>query len=337
MKSSNRSSNKSGNNDVRYFNIHTEAMGYLNSFEFVPNLDDHGRVIDGEGFTKVLFCMLEGNPNEPEKTYVSVIVKNDAALEILQEHEGDINERTIPVFAGLRLAKLRAHPFAYPRGHEQAGQMGVNYSARLIKLMYLKVGDHVVQLSEPSVPTTDFGVPSPAHGAPAQSPQHRAKQAQEQQHPRMESHAGPLFEQPPVVQLSKDDPNFSANKDRLSGMGYRWAAGPKLWVLPVVTLDPQFPGFNAQGKQLQGWGYVNPMFDGVNWEFPLKQQQPSRDAQQDYQGNSQNNAQHQGNGGNGNYQGKRQGSYNKKQGNQGNGGRNGYQGQKANYRQNYQH
>lgn len=156
------------------------------------------------------------------------------------------------------MAKLRAQPFEYPRGHEQAGQMGVNYSARLIKLMYLKVGDHVVQLSEPSVPTTDYGVPSPAHGASAQSLQHRAQQAQEQL-PRTESHAGPLFEQPPVVQLSKDDPNFAANKDRLSGMGYRWAAGPKLWVLPVVTLDPQFRGFKAQGKQLQSWGYVNPM------------------------------------------------------------------------------
>jgi len=324
MKSSSSNSKKSSNNDVRYFNVHVEAMGYLNSLEFVPTNDG--------GFDKVQFCMLEGNPNEPEKIYVSVIVKNDQALEILKEFEGDINERTIPVFAGLRLAKLRAQPFEYPRGHDQAGQLGINYSARLIKLMYLKVGDHVVQLSEPSIPTTDFGVPSPAH--PVQQPRYPVPQGQEQHHPRMESQTGQLFEQPPVVQLSKDDPNFAVNKDRLSGMGYRWAAGPKLWVLPVVTLDPQFPGFKAQGKQLQGWGYVNPMFDGVNWEFPLKQQQPSRDAQQDYQGNNQNNAQHQGNGGNGNYQGKRKGSYNKKQGN---GGRNGYQGQKANYRQNYQH
>jgi hypothetical protein len=256
--------------------------------------------------------MLEGNPNEPEKIYVSVIVKNNQALEVLKQFEGDINERTAPVFAGLRLAKLRAQPFEYPRGHDQAGQLGINYSARLIKLMYLKVGDHVVQLIEPSVPTTDYGVPSPAQSEP-------------------------LFDQAPVVQLSKDDPNFAVNKDRLSGLGYRWAAGPKLWVLPVVTLNPQLPGFKAQGKQLQAWGYVNPMFDGVNWEFPLKQQQQSRDAQQDYQGNNQSNAQHQGNGGNGNYQGKRQGSYNKKQGNQGNGGSNGYRGQKANYRQNYQH
>lgn len=333
MKSSNSNSKKSvnGNNDVRYFNIHTEAMGYLNSLEFIPTNEG--------GFDKVQFCMLEGNPNEPEKIYVSVIVKNDGALQVLQEFADAINQREIPVFAGLRLAKLRAQPFEYPRGHEQAGQMGINYSARLIKLMYLKVGDHVVQLSEPSVPTTDFGVPSNAHPVPqpqhpVPQPQHPVQQLQGQQQSVVAPQAGPLFEQPPVVQLSKDDPNFTANKDRLMGMGYRWASGSKLWVLPVVTLNPQDPGFKAQGQQLQVWGFANPMFDGVNWEFPLKPQQQSREAQQGYQGNSQNNGHRQGNRGNGNYQGKQQGGYKK----QGNGGRNGYQGQKAqNYRQDYQH
>ena len=320
MKSSNSNTKKIGNNDVRYFNIHTEAMGYLNSLEFIQTEEG--------GFNKLLFCMLEGNPSEPEKIFVSVIIKNENALEILQEYMDAINQREVPVFAGLRLAKLRAKPFEYPRGHEQAGQMGINYSARLIKLMYLKVGDHVVQLAEPSVPTTDFGVPSSAH--PAQ--QQLGHQAQENSGSAVQ--AAPLFEQPPVVQLSKDDPNFIANKDRLMGMGYRWASGPKLWVLPAVTLNPQFQGFKAQGQQLQAWGFVNPMFDGVNWEFPLKQQQQSRDAQQAYQGNGQNNGQRQGNRGNGNYQGKQQEGYKK----QGNGGRNGYQSQKAqNYRQDYQH
>lgn len=319
MKTSNSNTKKIGNNDVRYFNIHTEAMGYLNSLEFIPTEEG--------GFNKLLFCMLEGNPSEPEKIFVSVIIKNENALEILQEYTDAINQREVPVFAGLRLAKFRAQPFEYPRGHEQAGQMGINYSARLIKLMYLKVGDHVVQLAEPSVPTTDFGVPSSAH--PAQ--QQLVHQAQE--NPGSAPQAAPLFEQPPVVQLSKDDPNFIANKDRLMGMGYRWASGPKLWVLPAVTLNPQFQGFKVQGQQLQAWGFVNPMFDGVNWEFPLKQQQQSRD-QQAYQGNGQNNGQRQGNRGNGNYQGKQQEGYKK----HGNGSRNGYQGQKAqNYRQDYQH
>lgn len=320
MKTSNSNTKKIGNNDVRYFNIHTEAMGYLNSLEFIPTEEG--------GFNKLLFCMLEGNPSEPEKVFVSVIIKNENALEILQEYTDAINQREVPVFAGLRLAKFRAQPFEHPRGHEQAGQMGINYSARLIKLMYLKVGDHVVQLAEPSVPTTDFGVPSSAH-PPQQQLGHQA-----QENSGSAPQAAPLFEQPPVVQLSKDDPNFIANKDRLMGMGYRWASGPKLWILPAVTLNPQFQSFKAQGQQLQAWGFVNPMFDGVNWEFPLKQQQQSRDAQQAHQHNGQNNGQRQGNRGNGNYQGKQQERYKK----QGNGSRNGYQSQKAqNYRQDYQH
>ena len=287
MKTSNNNGKTTANNDVRYFNIHTEAMGYLNGLEFVPG--------DSGGFHKAQFCMLEGNPGQPEKVYVCIIIKHDAALEVLRQFEGDINERATPVFAGLRLAKFRAQPFAYPKGHEQAGQIGVNYTARLIKLMYLKVGDHVVQLSEPSAPKTDFGVPSRDDVVD--------------------------FERAPVVQLSIDDPNFQENKDRLSGMGYRWASGAKLWVLPTVTLDPKSPGFKAQGKLLQGWGFVNPLFDGVQWEYPLRQQRQSQQAQ---------DGQRQGGRGNGSYRGHKQGGYTK----QGDGSRNNrYQNRNA---QNYQ-
>lgn len=246
--------NNSNSTSTRYFNVHTEAMGYLNNFEV--------RTSEKGNFTVVTFCMLEGDPEKADSMYVTVKVSCKKALAILERYAQDISNDAVKVFAGFRIAKLRAAPFVYPQNSQKAGQLGVNYSARLIKVMYLKIGDHVVDLPKSEAETkTDYGVPAAARQRPAPTPAPARAQAQQQQQ------ASSDFGKACIVELSQDDPNFEATKQRLKDDGYKWQSDMVAWVLPEVVLQINDPNLLAKQQDLGQLGYSNFNGDGVTWRM----------------------------------------------------------------------
>lgn len=213
----------------RYFNVHTEGMGYLSNFE-----ERDGR--NGK-FYMLTFCMIEGKASNAETQYVNCTVSCKQALEIIKPFDTEINNRDIKVFCGLRIAKYRAKPFVYPSGSPKAGELGVNYSGNLIKLMYLKVADREIKLPKTdSRATTDYGIPAKAQVQPTPVNTVNVETAS--------------TDKPHQVKLSKSDPDFEVTKQRLKDAGYKWNKDDYCWELPSGKAPKQDkPSLDVPGAQ----------------------------------------------------------------------------------------
>lgn len=234
MTQQSNSSSSSNSATVAYFNAHTESLGYLDSL--VEVTAKPGQTF--APFWTAVFCMLEGNPKDPEKLYVSLTVPADKALDVLLPFLADINNQGAKVFAGLRLAKFRGTPFVYGNNSKTPGVLGINYSARLISVIYLKVGDSVIKLKRnDEQTTTDFGVPTGNN---------RNKTAQINQS---------LFVKPLITKLSKNDANFAAEKDRLNKTGYGWHAEKQAWIIREVIIAEDDVRYEEKIQYLEANGY----------------------------------------------------------------------------------
>ncbi len=68
--------------NIRWFNAHTEACGYLNGLkEITPKAGQ-----DFKPFWVTTFCMLEGNPEKPRKTYISINIVNPKIVDVLKTY-----------------------------------------------------------------------------------------------------------------------------------------------------------------------------------------------------------------------------------------------------------
>jgi Protein of unknown function (DUF3577) len=147
---------------IDYFNMHTEGLGYLDSLvEIHPKPGQ-----DFAAFWTATFCLLEGDPQCVDKVYVSLTVPSDDVIHLLMPYVNDINNATTKVFVCLRLANLRGKPFIYGPTSKTPGALGVNYSAKLIKVLSLKVGDQPMKKTD-NVQTPSFigNTPSNQHSA----------------------------------------------------------------------------------------------------------------------------------------------------------------------------
>lgn len=227
------------NNTVAYFNAHTEALGYLDSLVRVT--PKPGQAF--ETFWTATFCMLEGNPQNPDKLYVSLTIPSDKAIECLTPFLGEINNPTTKVFVGFRLAKFRGMPYIHDENSKTPGLLGINYEARLINVMYLKVGDTVIKLKrDDAQATTDFGVPANSSSNPKNTA-------------TIVTIGGELFTKPISVKLNRDDLNFETTKARLKDEGYRWHTELLAWVIPEIKLSKNDPRFEQKIHLLKKEGY----------------------------------------------------------------------------------
>jgi hypothetical protein len=257
---------------VAYFNAHTEGLGYLDSLVRVTPKPGQ----DFEAFWSANFCILEGNPQKPEKLFVSLTVPSEKALDDLLPFVADINSETTKVFVGLRLAKFRGKPFTFAADSQTPGKLGINYSARLISVLYLKVGDSVIKLKrDEQEATTDFGVTaSSVAQRNTQAPNATINTTQ--------------AELPYVVQLSKEGisaEEFEAAKTRLKEAGYKWQAELKVWALPDVKLEKNDPHFIDKMALLKKAGYRWNK-DEFCWRLASSQPQQNR-SHSGYRSNTQ--------------------------------------------------
>lgn len=230
---------------IRWFNAHTEACGYLNGLREITPKD--GQTF--KPFWATTFCMLEGNPEKPRKTYIGISIVNAKVAEILKPYANQLNAAGSRVFVTARISDIAVEPFVYGNDSKNAGQLGVNWQANLISLIALKVGDMPIDLKKDA--TTDFGVKSQQSVAASPQP----------------VNTDSLFELPLVVTLDKNEPNFDVTKARLKDTGYRWNGEKAAWYLASVSLERNDPAFNEKYKALKEAGYV---FSGSNkvWNMP---------------------------------------------------------------------
>ena len=273
------------NANIRYFNAHKEAFGYLNGLKEV--IPQPGQTF--KAFWASTFCLLEGNPQNPRKTYYDVTISNQKLVGILKGFEQELNSSSTIVFVNARLADEKADPFIYPANSAKAGQLGVNWSAKIINFLFLKVGDQVIPLKDET--TTDLGVAAQRGNVPPESRQ--APSVRQQGKANTEVFATPL-----MVKLSKSDPDFLVIKSRLSSTGYIWNGDHVAWLLSTVKLEESDGNYQAKYASLISLNYAYDTNRGL-WIAPRTKprQQPS---------NALGNYQSQGNGRD-RYQGQRAG------------------------------
>lgn len=235
---------------IRWFNAHTEACGFLNGLkEITPK---PGQTF--KSFWTSTFCMLEGNPEKPRKTYYSVTIVNPRVVDLIKPYADQLNMESSRVFVTARISDIAVEPFVYGDNSNKAGQLGVNWKANLISLIALKVGDMQIDLKKET--TTDFGV--------------SAAQSAAQSQPAVNNVA--LFDLPLVVTLDKNEPNFEETKARLKDSGYRWSSEKMAWCLASVALEKTDPAFNEKYAALKAAGYAFSSTDKL-WKLSAPKQQ----------------------------------------------------------------
>lgn len=144
--SNNRGYSKSGQGQGKqpqqqqasFFNIHTNAMGYLNRVEMIQG--------NSGDFIVLNFGALEGPSDRTSTTFINLTVPAKQVEEIISSFWDEINNPEIKVFASVRIAGLSATPFVFGESSKSPGALGVNYNGKLINILSLKVGHETIDL-----------------------------------------------------------------------------------------------------------------------------------------------------------------------------------------------
>ena len=224
--------------DTQYFDLHISGLGYLNRAREVS-------VRRGEPFLAVEVNALHGAADDPQYTRFDCRVNGQEAQALIRQYLDQINDRgrlaadgtTLrhKVLAGFRLGDLYPEVFTHQKGSRQ-GQTGVSLKARLLKLHWLKVDGRMVYQAQ-----RDQG--SSASQADTRTADH-ARRSPVSEGDGVVHHVGernPVTDAsdddldallPQEVCLSRDDPAFTAKKDRLKSQGYRFDGQSRTWRLP---------------------------------------------------------------------------------------------------------
>ncbi len=232
------------NSNIRYFNTHTEGFGYLNGLKEI-----HPK--PGQNFKPFLastFTLLEGNPDSPKKKYIDVQIVGEKLSEFFKGYQQQLNSET-SVFLNLRLADLNADMWGEP------GNQKIKWSAKVINVLYMKVGDVVVQLKEPVDSSRALLEKVDIHEneieTEGEAERRRFKETKSQP-----AEDVALFGFPLTEELFKDDPQFQVICDRLKMSGYRWSQASKVWRKAEVTLSKDNnPDFLRMTQMLKQAGY----------------------------------------------------------------------------------
>lgn len=128
------------NENVKYFDLHTTGIGYLNRVrEVTPK--------EGSPFLVVTLAAIHGSVANVQHTYFECGVYGNEAKRIVRELKPAVEDES-KVLIGFTLSNLKADAFLFQQG-DKAGQPGVNLKARLIKIAWVKVnGQSVTTASE---------------------------------------------------------------------------------------------------------------------------------------------------------------------------------------------
>ncbi|CDM91128.1 STY4534 family ICE replication protein [Xenorhabdus bovienii] len=125
---------KNSNNESKYFNLHTNGIGYLSNIRNVngPN----GR------FLTVVVNSLSGPIDSPSYVRFDTTVAGDTTVGLVNRCTKAVDEDK-KVLIGFTLSNLSTEIFTLTKG-EHAGEQRVSLRARLINIDWLKIGQEMV-------------------------------------------------------------------------------------------------------------------------------------------------------------------------------------------------
>jgi predicted Zn-dependent protease len=118
------------NNESKYFDLHTNGIGYLNRVrEVTPE--------EGTPFLSVTIAALRGSVDNVQYTHFECHVSGKKAQEIVRRLKSAVEGKS-KVLIGFTLSDLYAEPFTFKNG-DKAGETGVSLKARLLRVSWAKV------------------------------------------------------------------------------------------------------------------------------------------------------------------------------------------------------
>ncbi len=132
----------SNSDNVRYFDLHTTGVGYLNH---VREVDSD----DGSSFLAATVAAIHGKSTDVSHTYFECAVYGEQAQAIVRQLADAVNAEK-KVFIGFTLSSLKPDAFTFQQG-DKAGQPGVNLKARLIRIAWAKVDGQKVAIDQKRV------------------------------------------------------------------------------------------------------------------------------------------------------------------------------------------
>lgn len=120
----------SNNETTKYFDLHTNGIGYLNRVrEVTPE--------EGTPFLSVTIAALRGSVDNVQYTHFECPVSGKKAQEIARQLKSAV-EGKLKVLIGFTLSDLYAESFTYKNG-DKSGETGVSLKARLLSISWAKV------------------------------------------------------------------------------------------------------------------------------------------------------------------------------------------------------
>ena len=135
----------------KYFDLHTEGIGYLNRIRVVP-------VKKGEGYLCCAISALRGSADEPEYTYFDLKVSGAAAKDAVGMLRTAVdNDRKVLI--GFKAGDTYPEVFTYEGGPKK-GQTGVSTKGRLLKVRWARIDGVPVDLPGEEGTEASSAIPS---------------------------------------------------------------------------------------------------------------------------------------------------------------------------------
>jgi predicted Zn-dependent protease len=120
----------SNNESPKYFDLHTNGIGYLNRVrEVTPK--------EGTPFLSVTIAALRGSVDNVHYTHFECRVSGRQAQQVVRQVKPAV-EGKLKVLIGFTLSDLYAETFTFKSG-DKAGETGVSLKARLLRVSWAKV------------------------------------------------------------------------------------------------------------------------------------------------------------------------------------------------------
>ena len=120
----------STNENTKYFDLHTQGLGYLNRLRDVtPN--------EGTPFLSVTIAALRGSVDNAQYTHFECRVSGKKAQELVRQLKPTV-EGSSKVLVGFTLSDLHAETFTFKNG-DKAGETGISLKTRLLRIAWAKV------------------------------------------------------------------------------------------------------------------------------------------------------------------------------------------------------
>ena len=141
------------NNQTKYYDLHTQGIGYVNRVRAVP-------VKRGEPFWACNISALHGAEDSIEYTNFDCRVSGSEAAKVINRLDNACQENK-KILIGFKIGDLYPETFTYKSGNK-AGEMGISLKARLLYIGWVKVDGESVYKA-PSKDNTVQNTPETEH------------------------------------------------------------------------------------------------------------------------------------------------------------------------------